>query len=289
MITSFTRYQRKEDVKPCLDDDSKLVYPICENILFAAKKCIDPFEEDCCVYNKNQSTIVGFYVKQIRLFEEFFDSYKFGKLNLCVLYQRIIYEAYLKMLYLIKYGDDAQTEYRLYSYKDRKAFYDKYKDVRDGYYDVRNKKFLLDLSDDGFTIEDLATKDKAFGGKNVRQLFGEFEDDSLYSTLYGMASDSIHSDWGELRQIYLTKTENGWYLANEEETSPIPFRYLIPMSDLIIESSKHYIEWNQKVDDKLKIMLAYSSILEEMKRVCSLVMEFVFDTYQTSPNNYMTE
>jgi hypothetical protein len=107
--------------------------------------------------------------------------------------------------------------------------------------------------------------------------------------LYGMASDSIHSDWGELRQIYLTKTENGWYLANEEETSPIPFRYLIPMSDLIIESSKHYIEWNQKVDDKLKIMLAYSSILEEMKRVCSLVMEFVFDTYQTSPNNYMTE
>ena len=289
MITPFTRYQRKEDVKPCLDDDLKLVYPICENILFAAKKCIDPFEEDCCVYNKNQSTIVGFYVKQIRLFEEFFDSYKFGKLNLCVLYQRIIYEAYLKMRYLIKYGYDAQKEYRLYSYKDRKTFYDKFKDEKDSYCEVRNTKFLFDLSNDGFTIDDLAAKGKAFGGKNVRQLVQEFEDDTLYSSLYGMASDSIHSDWGELRQIYLMKTEDGRYLANTDATSPVHFRYLIPMADLIIDTSKYYIDWNQTIDDKLKVMLAFSSILDEMKRVCKLVMEWVYEDYQATPSKYMKE
>jgi len=289
MITPFTGFQKKEDIEPYIDNDSKLIYPICDNILFVAKKCIDPFEEDCCVYDKNQATIVGFYKKQISLFEEFLDSYKLGKFNLCVLYQRIIYEAYLKMRYLIKYGDDAQKEYRLYSYKDRKMFYDKFKDENDGYCEVRNAKFLLDISDDGFAINDLTVRGKAFGGKNVRQLVQELEDDSLYSSLYGMASDSIHSDWGELRQIYLKKTEDGRYFANTDETYPVHFRYLIPMADLIIDTSKYYIDWNQTIDDKLKIMLAYSSILEEMKRVCSLVMEFVFDTYQTSPNNYMTE
>ena len=289
MTTPFSIFQKREDIEPYIDNDSKLIYPICDNILFVAKKCIDPFEKDFCVYDKNQAKIVGFYVKQIRLFEDFFDSYKLGKFNLCVLYQRIIYEAYLKMRYLIKYGDDAQKKYRLYSYKDRKMFYDKSQDKKDGYYEVRNAKFLLDIADDGFTIDDLAATGKAFGGKNVRQLVQELEDDSLYLSLYGMASDSIHSDWGELRQVYLMKTEDGQYLANAEETSPIHFRYLIPMADLIIDTSKYYIEWNQTIDDKLKVMLAFSSILDEMKRVCKLIMEWVYEDYQATPSKYMKE
>lgn len=288
MFSPFTKFQRIEDIKPCIDDDPKLIYPICNNILFAARKCIDPFKEDCCVYDKNKATVVGFYLKQIRLFEEFFDSYKSGKMYLCVLYQRVIYEAYLKMRYLIKYGEEAQRVYRLYSYKDRKSFYDKYSS-EDGYYKVRNEKFIIDLSDDGFSLEESSQKCKAFGGKNVRQIVEELEDDSLYSSLYGIASDSIHSDWGELRQIYLSKLEDGRYITNTEKETKIHFRYLIPMAILIIDSSKYYIEWNQKMDDNLKIMLGNSYLLDEMKRVCNLIMESVLIDYQNIPKKYMLE
>lgn len=61
------------------------------------------------------------------------------------------------------------------------------------------------------------------------------------------------------------------------------------MADLIIDTSKYYIDWNQTIDDKLKVMLAFSSILDEMKRVCSLVMEWVYEDYQATPSKYMKE
>lgn len=60
--------------------------------------------------------------------------------------------------------------------------------------------------------------------------------------------------------MLLSKIEDGGYFTNTEKETKISFRYLIPMAILIIDSSKHYIEWNQKMDDKLKIILAYIAV-----------------------------
>lgn len=109
------------------------------------------------------------------------------------------------MSYLIIHGEKAQKEYRLYSFKDRYRFFKSSKDKENGYFDVRNKKFLEDLKSEGFKLEDLESAQKSFGGKNMRQLIEEIDGEGLYNSLYAIMSDSIHSDWGETRQVYLTK------------------------------------------------------------------------------------
>lgn len=288
MWTPFTKYQTVEDISSHLDDENDLIYPICDNVLFLTKKCIDPFEDEVCIFDKNQATIVGLFMKQSYLFEEAYCSYKKCKINVFLLYQRIIFEAYLKMRYLIKYGEDAQREYRLYSFRSRKAFYDKYSDKNSGYFKVRNDKFVLDLADEGFTMDDLSEMHKSFGGKNMRQLTEEFVDNQSYSSIYGMGSDPIHSDWGDIRQLYLQKTEDCRYVGILKQDYK-HFRMLIPMVHLIVESGLYYTEWLQTIDEYLKIVAGYKNLFNEMGRMCILIMKAVFNEYQNNPNKYMME
>ena len=71
-----------------------------------------------------------------------------------------------------------------------------------GYFHDRNTKFLELLKADGFTIEDLENNKKwKLDGKSFKQLQQELDNEELYSSVYGMASDPIHSDWGEISQL----------------------------------------------------------------------------------------
>lgn len=45
----------------------------------------------------------------------------------------------------------------------------------------------------------------------MRQLIEEIDGEGLYNSLYAIMSDSIHSDWGETRQVYLTNMKK-WYV-----------------------------------------------------------------------------
>ena len=63
MLSPFNIFQKPEDVKPYIDDNEKLILPICDNIVFALGKILDPFEDDLAVYDRNQATIIGAFVK----------------------------------------------------------------------------------------------------------------------------------------------------------------------------------------------------------------------------------
>ena len=121
------------------------------------------------------------------------------------------------MKYLIIHGETAQHEYRLLSYKDRYKFYEQTKDEDNIYFKSRNAKFLNNLQDDGFSLDDLKPiiGKKAFGGKTFRDLVRDLDDDRLYTSLYGILSDPIHSDWGEISQVYLCRSsEDDVYVPN---------------------------------------------------------------------------
>ena len=68
----------------------------------------------------------------------------------------------------------------------------------------------MDIKSEDFSIEDIAEADakkkKAFGGKTLAQLVEEFDQKETYTPVYGYLSDSIHTDWGETRQLYLHET-----------------------------------------------------------------------------------
>ncbi len=118
----------------------------------------------------------------------------------------------------------------------------------------------------------------------------EFEDKSLYGSLYGMASDSIHSDWGDIRQLYLRKaSEQNIYIIPEDITMKAHFRYLLPMLDIINDSAIKYIDWILSIDSSYQKLIVYKNKLNEFKRVSTLIMECVFKEYNNDDSKYMYE
>lgn len=290
MITPYTPIQTIEDLQAVLAKDGEFITSIADNTVFVMKHLLDVDEESFVEYDANSATIVGLFMKQYRLFKYFVPFSKTNDLELCVILFRIIYEAYIKMLYLIKHGDTAQKEYRLLSYKDRYQFYEVYKDEKHGYFNVRNKKFLEDLSSDGFTIEELqsaiSNKTKAFGGKNFRQLLAEFEDERLYSALYGIGSDPIHSDWGEIRNLFVRNVSNTSYIADVDYSVKVADRYTISVCLIMIDSALKYAEWAK---DIIPCVSTYKRLLEELERVGKLYSELVMKEYNKPNSKYMFE
>lgn len=175
MISPFDIFQKPEDVKPYIDENEKLILPICDNIVFALGKSLDPLEEDFVSYDRNQATVLGIFVKQYQLFQSFVRASRDCDMSATIIFQRIIYEAYIKMQYLIKYGEDAQKEYRLCSYKNRYKFYQSNIEAPNDIARIAIEKFKADINNEEFSIEDIANakNKKAFGGKSNLKLVEE--------------------------------------------------------------------------------------------------------------------
>ena len=267
-----------------MDNEETLLYPLVDNTIFALDKIIDPYEDYIPSFGNNEATIAGLFIKQVKLFKDLYNAYKLGNTHLYLILYRIIYEAFIKMKYLIEHGAEAQKTYRLYSFKDRYNFYKETKDKKDGYFQVRNKKFLLDLEAEGFTLKDLENPPKSFGGKSMRLLIEEIDGKGLYNSLYAMMSDTIHSDWGEIRQMYLqmNEEENMYCLKFEEE---IHGRMFVPMVQIIIDAAESYTKWAKHNE----VSVALQPLLQEMNRMSSLLGKYYLYIYKTCPQKYMKE
>ena len=283
MISPFNIFQKPEDVKPYIDDNEKLILPICDNIVFALGKSLDPLEEDFVSYDRNPATVLGIFVKQYQLFQSFVRASRDCDMSATIIFQRIIYEAYIKMQYLIKYGEDAQKEYRLCSYKNRYKFYQSNIEAHNDIARIAIEKFKADINNEEFSIEDIANAKKkwALGGKNISQLVEEFDQKEIYTSVYGYLSDAIHTDWGETRQLYLQETEDASFVYNPQKRIKIPARQLAIQAQLMLESSFVFIEWLESIGLKFDIIGIMKSFLKELQRVLSLVMVNMFEDYRT--------
>ena len=283
MISPFDIFQKPEDVKPYIDDNEKLILPICDNIVFALGKSLDPLEEDFVSYDRNQATVLGIFVKQYQLFQSFVRASRDCDMSATIIFQRIIYEAYIKMQYLIKYGEDAQKEYRLCSYKNRYKFYQSNIEAPNDIARIAIEKFKADINNEELSIEDIANAKKkwAFGGKKISQLVEEFDQKEIYTSVYGYLSDAIHTDWGETRQLYLQETEDASFVYNPQKRIKIPSRQLAIQAQLMLESSFVFIEWLESIGLKFDIIGIMKSFLKELQRVLSLVMVNMFEDYRT--------
>lgn len=284
MVTPFSKFRNIEDIAPLMDKDEKLLYPLVDNTIFVLNKIIDPYEDQVILLGNNDATVVGLFIKQFKLFKDLYNAYKSGNTHLCMILNRIIYEAFIKMKYLIAHGIEAQKDYRLYSFKNRYNNYKETKDKKDGYSLVRNKKFLLDLEEEGFTLDDLKNLKRSFGGKNMSQLIEEIDGKGLYNSLYAMMSDTIHSDWGETRQMYLQKNEDNMYFPKYEKEE-IHGRILVPVVQIIISSTESFIKW-RKYNEYNGF---FQPLLLEMKRMFYLLGEYYMHIYMTTPQKYMKE
>lgn len=133
---------------------------------------------------------------------------------------------------------------------------------------------------DGFTIEDLENNKKwKLDGKSFKQLQQELDNEELYSSVYGMASDPIHSDWGEISQLHLiANNEEGVMCANKDYNSS-HYRYIIPFVMIPIDATIAYIQW---IKEELEITLLENLLptFYDIKRVLNIIAKQIFIEYQ---------
>lgn len=284
MITPFSKFRTKEDIMDLLDDDNKLVFPLCENLLFVFNKILDPHDDNFVMFEQDDAPIVGLFHKQVRFFKHYINSYKSKKSDICFLLNRIIYEAYIKMCYLIDNPNDVR-EYRAAAFKPHLEILSNPKFATCPNTEVIRKKYKDSIRVEGFQENDIRSARKYPGGKNFRQMLNMYENE-MYTPVYSMSSDAIHSGWNEIRQMYLRcKDDEKLYCADVSFSQPVHFRMLILIAEILASSSLKYSEWAlQKYSEYVP---NFTSIIKEFNRVSLLISEVVMDTYKNNPEEYL--
>jgi len=290
MYNKYQNLKSVNDIIPLLDDDNKLVLPICFSTIKILQTYLDSKEEKYMFMDRNNSTITGLMVKIYKCFIECVDAYSKDKSEIISLYERIIYEAFIKQKYLIKHGVKVQEHYRLIAYKNRFDYYKKtnhaVNDNLNGYNSCRNTKFLELLKKDGFTLENLENNKKwKLDGKNFRQLLNDVEVDELYLSLYGISSDTIHSDWCEISQFHLIEDKNTHYMATNIEYQKSHYRQILLILGIVLSSIETYSKWlNVELDINLPTL---NSLTKEIQRVNNLIFKHILNTYKDNYHKFL--
>ena len=287
----YTNIKTIGDLEGLMNNDNQFIIPLCKSIATITSKSLDPYDDIFITVDRNHATVIGLLVKILKSYQECVEFYEEEKYEPISLYSRIIYEAFIKMKYLIKYGEKIQNHYRLISYKSRFDFYRKTKEEEGehkNYYWVRNTKFLDALSEDGFTLKDLDAVGKKWNldGKNFRQLLQEIESEELYTSLYGIGSDSVHSDWGEIRDFHLMGKEDTM-CAKLEYYKP-HYRVIVSLGRIQIDATIAYIEWFEK-ELESKELSPFLELLLDLKRVIDIISLDILKTYTDDPQKYLHE
>ena len=291
MITPFSNITTVKQVIPLLDDN-KFIIALCDNLSFLMANTLKFNNDKPIACHKKDAPILGLYVKIYKFWLGCLETFKKGNLGVHFVYCRILYEAFMKLSYLLTEGDTAMRDFRLKSYRKRYEIYKKTESKGNGVSFVGNQKFIEDIAQDGFSLEEIRNTKKS--DKNFKEIsekaskdsFSKEEIDLIYNTAYGVSSDAIHSDWGELRQLYLNIDDSGFVTPNIED-DPIHYRVIIPTATIITQTIKTFVSYSNK--GKIVIIAGDNilAVVDDIYRVFSLISEHIFDEYNTNPDKYM--
>ena len=274
-----------ETIQSRFQDSCGIIDELGTITVMCSRKIIDPDPENFIQYDPDDATVVGLFIKLHKGLEVLFNAHNSGSLDAVWPLIRINYEAYIKMKYLIRDGKEAQKEYRLKSYKNRYKMYKEYNDGGNAVTDVFLYKFLNDINDEGFAIKDFEnnTSWKAFGGKSFEELLKEFEPAENYLSGYALESDSIHSDWGDIRQLHLQPCNGRFVIKIEPER--YHGRVILACIYLQLQASESFLDW-YKTDFGAEIEYA-ADLIKELKRVSEMLMRHFIDIYKNRPDYFV--
>lgn len=268
-----------------LDSVDNLIKAICDTVFRVSLIIVDPMKDSLISYEPNDATIVGLMVKQHKCFRRLIDAYERGSLGIDISHFRVNLEAYVKMLYLINGGEEARKEFRIKSYKNR---YEEYKrGGEDAISTVFYNKFLTDLAADGLNLSDLdCVTNWHLGNTSFRGLLKKIDREEIYNLAYGLMSDPIHSDWGDIRQNHLQYRNNGQYVIRLDENI-YPLRINLSFVYMHLYSLTDFITWNSK--ELNNPMRECSELIAEIRRVTDLVAKYYEDHYTSTSSIALLE
>lgn len=276
---------QKETIINNLEKDNDYILSLCDHLLHILRRIIDPDKERYICMSRDDATILGLFIKQYKYLQDIVNSFKSQNTHLFFLLQRIRYEAIIKMLYLIKHPE-ARREYRIKSYKNRHNVYKEHND--DTMFLVMISKYLEDIQKDGFSIDELnKIRDWKLGSMNFDGMVNEVDYKENYRLAYGLPSDMIHSDWGEIRQLYLNQDEEGTRMFHDLEDKPLHYRALLYELAISCKAATSYMKWIEDLDE-IEYSEQIKTRIHEIYEILIVAQKHVFNIYSTSPDTYMT-
>ena len=109
----------------------------------------------------------------------------------------------------------------------------------------------------------------------------------MYIAIYGMSSDVIHSDWGELRQLHLCDLGDGMMAPNIDNVKWRHYRIILPIAYTVANAISFFIPFINTSKSIVEIGDALMAMDSEIIRVLNLVMEKMLDDYNEDPDKFM--
>lgn len=297
MLSRYSLIRKKEDLQPFLDKNDFII-SLCDNLSFLMLKSISPNDNSYVGVCREKAPILGLYVKMYKFWKECVSVYLKGHLDIYILYTRILYEAYMKMMYLMIKADDSLRRFVVASYKTRYELYTKTDSNSNTFDIVRNNKLLEAMKADGVSFEDITgIKGKTIHKDNFERICQEVENKlftkdelrMIYIAVYGMSSDVIHSDWGELRQFHLNECENGLLCPNINERTFKHYRAIFPMASILAKSIQAFVTYINESKEIIPNGDGLCAMAAEIERIIILGIENVSEEYDKSPDIFMFE
>lgn len=208
-------------------------------------------------YNVNEATVVGLLTRIVKLFKESVDYYSANKLEMYLIFYRLIYESFVVMKYLIVNGENSQRNFRLASYSNAYKRYEKLKEVKSQTNPIVKEQLIKienKIKADGFTFDDLNKKNNKLDGKNFRSINSEVEEDWLYDFTYGVGSSSVHGDWQDVINNHIIKNGEAYYGNLTYRKSNC--KALVPLISIVIECITEFFKWIDYKNEKIQTGLS---------------------------------
>jgi hypothetical protein len=221
-------------------------------------------------FTKQKAIVVGHIVRIAKLYEGLLIHTAKRQLELATIFNRLIFESVIKVLYLMQAKRKSFRSFIITSYKPEKEML---KDLADKaakrplvQIERRmRRKVRSRLKSDGISMRELmANKTWNLDGKDFRRILDDVGYGAIYAYGFGSSSHTIHGDWHDIRMLHLRK--NGrYYLPDLSYGDPDP-RIVCSQTILCLNTLHDYLTWS-KVDSDNFVRPIVKKLLELTRAV----------------------
>ena len=231
-------------------------------------------------YSLDDAPIIGLLIKIWKLLKEIIVYYEQNNAEIISILERPLVESAITASYLLKSDSEVIEDYRKVSYKGRLRILRELKNG-DVFYESKAGKRLLKSIQSKLKLEDFTensfNEQKKNGwklqGKNFFEIFKQVEDEKLYTSTFGMMSESIHSSWNDSLD---------WCLSRNDDNTFDPFPFYHPsdirfITTTLIFCNRPYKLWLNHIGITDKYLIDILQWIEDINSILYVHFDKLYD------------
>lgn len=221
-------------------------------------------------YSLDDAPIIGLLIKVWKLLKEIVAYYEKDNAEIISILERPLVESAITASYLIKSDSKVIEDYRKISYKDRLRILRELKKGNAFFESKAGSRLLKSVREklelEGFDENSFKEQKKnrwKLQGKNFFEIFKEVEDEKLYTSTFGMMSESIHASWNDSLD---------WCLYRNEDNTFDPFPFYHPpdirfLTTTLIFCNRPYKLWLNHIGITEKYLMDILQWVEDINSI----------------------